>query len=308
MLNHIVIVHTRTLPVKNFMPYGIIYLATNTVNGKRYVGQTVNPHKRWRDHKSAARRNIDKAFYAAMRKYGEDAFVFETLATGGDKVSLTAGENFFIKMYESLDREKGYNRCEAGPCGRFTEESRKKMSAWQTGRKLTPEHRANLSKGLKGKIVFSPETRQRISQRMKGKKTALGTHWSEESKAAVRGIKKSPEVVEALRQRGIARAPELSKKMLGEGNPFFGKKHSEETLAKMRAYKRTPEHCRKISLSKMGEKASRYRHDVSTPDLVAAYQGGIGTWTLSKMFGMDKAAIWHRLKKEGVLRSQIVRG
>src|SRR5208282_6796272 len=68
-----------------------IYLITNLVNGKVYVGKTENrPEKRWHDHCSAARRHPERAplLYRAMRKYGQAAFTFEVLTVATSATQL----------------------------------------------------------------------------------------------------------------------------------------------------------------------------------------------------------------------------
>jgi len=41
-------------------PFGVVYLITNTVNGKVYVGQTtVGVSKRWKGHKDEARKGSE---------------------------------------------------------------------------------------------------------------------------------------------------------------------------------------------------------------------------------------------------------
>lgn len=50
-----------------------------------------------------------------------------------------------------------------------SEESKRKMSEWQKGKKLTIEHREKLSNAHKGKVI-SDEHRKKISNTLKGKK------------------------------------------------------------------------------------------------------------------------------------------
>jgi group I intron endonuclease len=62
------------------MKRGIIYLITNNINGKKYVGQTTTPLSyRFTNHKSDARNNRGYYLASAIRKYGEDNFKIEAL-------------------------------------------------------------------------------------------------------------------------------------------------------------------------------------------------------------------------------------
>ena len=57
-----------------------IYAITNNVNGKKYIGQTVNPYKRWWQHKNNAKKHLDDyPIHLALQKYGEDNFTFEII-------------------------------------------------------------------------------------------------------------------------------------------------------------------------------------------------------------------------------------
>lgn len=57
-----------------------IYVITNKVNGKQYVGQSVHPKKRWWQHKHMAEiKGDDYPIHLAISKYGEDNFSFDIL-------------------------------------------------------------------------------------------------------------------------------------------------------------------------------------------------------------------------------------
>jgi group I intron endonuclease len=60
-----------------------VYSIQNAVNGKEYVGSSVNLERRWLDHKSALRANRghNAHLQSAWNEYGEDAFKFSILKT-----------------------------------------------------------------------------------------------------------------------------------------------------------------------------------------------------------------------------------
>src|SRR6266568_1719661 len=146
-----------------------IYLITNKINGKKYVGQTTkdNPYVRFKEHLTSAKMGSPYPIHAAIRKYGVASFSFELLETGcSTQEQLDLSECFWIRAYESSNMLFGYNVFLGGSCGAtnevaklkkslklkgrvFSEESRRKMS--ESGRKVaasrwTPERRALQSK------------------------------------------------------------------------------------------------------------------------------------------------------------------
>ncbi len=60
------------------MPF-FVYLITNTVNGKRYVGKTKNVSRRWMTHIQAAKRGSGLLLHRAIRKYRAEHFKVEVL-------------------------------------------------------------------------------------------------------------------------------------------------------------------------------------------------------------------------------------
>ncbi len=69
-----------------------VYFATNNVNGKRYVGITKDPKKRWRDHLWSARAGSKYPFHCALRKYGAEQFSFEVVEQHESELEVKASE------------------------------------------------------------------------------------------------------------------------------------------------------------------------------------------------------------------------
>ena len=81
----------------------IIYVATNKVNGKQYVGQTINMlEKRRVNHLFDSRNGSMYYFHKAIRKYGEDNFVWETVANAGIMCNLNMLEQIYIKLLNTF--------------------------------------------------------------------------------------------------------------------------------------------------------------------------------------------------------------
>lgn len=92
---------------------GYIYIITNDINSKVYIGQTISTiEHRWGEHKAKAyyvagdSRN-DTAFYKAIRKYGIDHFQAKELEYVEDNSMLSDRECYWIAEYNSY--QKGYN-------------------------------------------------------------------------------------------------------------------------------------------------------------------------------------------------------
>ena len=97
----------------------IIYLATNTFNGKRYVGFTSNTLQRrvWQHKNDAIRtdRPSKTAFSKAIRKYGIDGFSFSILIESQDSDHLLRIEEpRLIKELGTNVKDGGYNICSGG--------------------------------------------------------------------------------------------------------------------------------------------------------------------------------------------------
>lgn len=90
---------------------GIIYCYTNLINNKKYIGQTINPEQRFKQHKSSAFNERDKDYnsplHRAFRKYGYDNFQYEVLAEAETIEELNGLEIYYIAHFNTKDN--GYN-------------------------------------------------------------------------------------------------------------------------------------------------------------------------------------------------------
>ena len=90
-----------------------IYKITNLVTKQVYIGSTVSKvSRRINAHKNQLRKNkhVNKHFQNSWNKYGEENFEFEILEYGLDTKVLHERENFYINLYQTRDREKGFNK------------------------------------------------------------------------------------------------------------------------------------------------------------------------------------------------------
>jgi predicted GIY-YIG superfamily endonuclease len=95
----------------------IVYKITNKTNGKSYIGYTTRTlNQRWDAHKSSTRQGSKFRFHSAIRKYGIDDWVFETLFES-DSVDLCKNkEEQFISEMNLTNNQFGYN-AKPGGCG-----------------------------------------------------------------------------------------------------------------------------------------------------------------------------------------------
>lgn len=82
-----------------------IYKITNTVNGKCYVGQSVNVRERWRQHikRGVGAENATRnKLYPAMQKYGVENFTFE-LVEEVKPQDLDKREDYWQEYFHAID-------------------------------------------------------------------------------------------------------------------------------------------------------------------------------------------------------------
>ena len=149
-----------------------IYKITNKINGKVYVGQSIDIQKRWNEHKYAHSKN-GSLIHRAICKYGKENFEFSVICEC-ETSELNELEHKYIDELNTI-HPFGYNLTSGGGQGIFysesvknkisesrrgdknplwgkhrSEETRKKIGDAQRGRKLSSEQIKNAIKMRKG--------------------------------------------------------------------------------------------------------------------------------------------------------------
>lgn len=111
------------------MPICGIYKITNQINGKCYIGQSINIKQRWRAHKTKAfspsNSQYECPLYRAIRKYGLENFSFEVLEECPAE-ELNQKEQQNVSFFQSNNPSFGYNLTPGGDaqgdkCRKLTE-------------------------------------------------------------------------------------------------------------------------------------------------------------------------------------------
>ena len=170
------------------------YIATNKLNKKVYIGQSLDCPKRRGEHE-----NFDgsaKLFHKAIKKNGVENFDWEFIPVKEE--DLDEMEISLIAEYKSnvcrYGPDYGYNMTDGGGGNRgykFSEESKERMRQAQLGKTLSEEHKKKISEACKGGkgylcsdeskekmrlaklgTVHSDETKKKMSESAKGRKNS----------------------------------------------------------------------------------------------------------------------------------------
>jgi group I intron endonuclease len=92
---------------------GFIYIITNDINDKKYIGLTSGTvAARWAKHCRNADSGVDYAIYRAMRAHGIEHFSISTIEEEPNFCILCEREQYWINFYDTYN--KGYNETLGG--------------------------------------------------------------------------------------------------------------------------------------------------------------------------------------------------
>jgi len=171
--------------------YGYIYLTTNNINGKRYIGKKVS--------ESFVENYYGSGTYIrkALKKYGKTNFTVAIIEECNSREELNRKERFWIKRYNAVESKEFYNLAVGGEGFskgmRFSDEHKQKLAEGKVGENnpnyqkkpnenqargleigwhlpASEKHKKRLSEIRTGCEV-SEETRKKLSEAGKGKRT-----------------------------------------------------------------------------------------------------------------------------------------
>lgn len=193
------------------MNQGVIYVATNTITGKQYVGlTTVGVDKRWSNHVTYSR-SPKTYFHKAIAKYGPSAFQVKEYASAINKEFLSNLEKDVIQQIKPE-----YNQTNGGEVtfGRkYNDETKERIRLKNIGKKRTLEQKEKNREQKVAWFASHPEHKQKVAQQLAKarllvdetkrlaavQQSAKNRSWSEESRsklsASCKGRKHAPDVI-----------------------------------------------------------------------------------------------------------------
>jgi predicted GIY-YIG superfamily endonuclease len=220
-----------------------VYSITNKIDGKRYIGSSINLKKRINKHKLDLNKNKHCSLHLqnSWNKYGSQNFEFEILefVEKEKEDELIKREQFFIDTYKSNEHLFGYNIRKFASSNlkiEVSEKTRQKLREANTGKKHSDETKQKISVANKGKTSpffdkkHSEESREKISKNhanFSGENNPnFGKHFNEEIREKISESHKGKVHSEETKQK-------MSNAHLGKPGPNLGKHFSEETKQRL---------------------------------------------------------------------------
>jgi group I intron endonuclease len=202
-----------------------VYIITNQVNRKVYVGQSKDPKGRKAGHWRGARKNAKGHLYDAMRKHGLENFTFQIIEECTDDL-IDERESWWIAHHDSINPSKGYNKESGGHANKtLSEETKRKLSEANKGVIFSPERCANIAASklgvpnLKIRREANPERAKSISETLKGRPLS-----EEHKRATAEGVRRY------VSQRGEWHLTDEARKLMSEAQKRVAKKEREAML------------------------------------------------------------------------------
>jgi hypothetical protein len=177
-----------------------------------YIGQSADVRRRFKEYKILHCKDQPR-LYNSLKKHGVDKHKFEILHQCKLE-QLNKLECYYIELFQCFNNEYGLNLKSGGDRVVFSEETKKKISDKLKGRQPTMLGRKH-----------TEETKRKMSENSKGEKNH---NYGKPSIKPMLGKKHSDETKR-----------KMSENNKGEKHPMYGKTHSEEAKRKISENNRT---------------------------------------------------------------------
>lgn len=233
-------------------PYGFIYITTNLINGKRYLGLKCFNEK-WKDYLGSG-----IILKQAVDKYGPENFHRSIIDIAYSMDELRQKEYEYSVFFNVVESDDWYNIVYGGGATlgyHFTDEQKQKISESLQGRKMSEESKRKMSESKKG-VSFTEEHKRNLS------KSQIGRPCSSETRNRISNSRIGKYTGKDNPNYGNNKLAGENNPMYGkhgEDNPNYGRKHSEDTLEKIRA-------------ANVGDKNPMYgKHGINNPHTIIVY-------------------------------------
>jgi len=159
---------------------GIIYKATNKINGKVYIGQTWKTLAIRRGYHHRNNKNC-MPICRAIKKYGRNSFSWNIVIEVNSQIEMDFFEKYYINFYNSRTSKNGYNIREGGSNGKLSKDTKIKISRAKGGKEFYAKKHGTV---IKFDIPSEAEKKLKISKKIisqilnKKKKTIDGWFFS----------------------------------------------------------------------------------------------------------------------------------
>ncbi len=251
-----------------------LYFIRNTRSGRLYLGQASDTEQRLRGHRHRLKNgtHANPILQNAWNKDGAASFTFRHMKTINDHKQRCAEEVSILASLRARGR-KLYNIGEGGEGQQHTPESRAKISAGHKGRTVSEESRKRMRAAQQGHPAH-PNAVAGMSGHWRGRKRGP---MSDEHRARVSAAKKG--------QAGRPQTEQVKEKLR---QAFLGRTFSDETKARMREARL------RVVASGFRTKGHRITHNGETlylvewsertgiPHKTLAYRLFVSKWTVAR--------------------------
>lgn len=174
-------------------PYGYVYIITNTINGKKYIGQ-----RKWKyPNKEDNYMGSGTLLFQSYKKYGKENFNKTIIDWANSKEELDKKEQYWIKLYNATESEEFYNIIGGGTGG----ETWSYLSKNKQEKIKKHLQYVAVQKGLKPPVQYGKDNYFYNKHFLGEENPRYGSHLTEEQKENLRNKRLGIKLTEETKQK-----------------------------------------------------------------------------------------------------------